>query len=61
MDMLKMEAFTKLLASCTEIREDGAVLFHLFADFVIDSSTPRDHIITHDDKQCLRINFLQQP
>ncbi|KAG1720846.1 hypothetical protein EDB19DRAFT_1917696 [Suillus lakei] len=60
MDMLETEAFVKLLASCTEIHEDGAVLFRLFADFVVDSSTPCDHIITHDGNQWLQINFLQQ-
>ncbi|KAG1751552.1 uncharacterized protein EDB91DRAFT_1078312 [Suillus paluster] len=54
MDLLETEAFAKLLASCTEIREDGAVLFQLFAHFVVDPSTP------HNDKQWLRINFLQQ-
>jgi hypothetical protein len=61
MDMLEMEAFTKLLASHTEIHKDGAVLFRLFADFIVDSSTPHNRIVTHDDKQWLRINFLQQP
>ncbi|KAG2135866.1 uncharacterized protein EDB93DRAFT_1254119 [Suillus bovinus] len=60
MDLLKMEAFVKLLASCTEIHEDGTVLFRLFTDFIVDLSTPCDRIITHDDKQWLRINFLQQ-
>ncbi|KAG1776098.1 hypothetical protein EV702DRAFT_1269133 [Suillus placidus] len=60
MDILEMEAFAKLLASRTEIREDGAVLFCLFTDIVVDSSTPRDRIVTHDGNQWLRINFLQQ-
>ncbi|KAG1777240.1 hypothetical protein EV702DRAFT_1005393 [Suillus placidus] len=60
MDILEMEAFAKLLASRTEIREDGAVLFRLFTDIVVDSSTPRDCIVTHDGNQWLRINFLQQ-
>ncbi|KAG1765183.1 hypothetical protein EV702DRAFT_981654, partial [Suillus placidus] len=60
MDLLEMEAFAKLLASCTEICEDGAVLFQLFADFVVDPSIPRNRIVTYNDKQWLRINFLQQ-
>ncbi|KAG0698511.1 hypothetical protein DFH29DRAFT_1018080 [Suillus ampliporus] len=60
MDMLETEAFAKLLTSCTEVREDGAVLFRLFADFIVDSSTPHDHIVTHDGNQWLRINLLQQ-
>ncbi|KAG1765854.1 hypothetical protein EV702DRAFT_1151163 [Suillus placidus] len=60
MDILETEAFAKLLASRTEIREDGAVLFRLFTDIVVDSSTPRDRIVTHNGNQWLRINFLQQ-
>ncbi|KAG2085011.1 uncharacterized protein F5147DRAFT_782255 [Suillus discolor] len=60
MDLLETEAFAKLLASRTEIREDGAVLFQLFTNFVVDPSTPRERIVTHNDKQWLRINFLQQ-
>ncbi|KAG2351925.1 hypothetical protein BDR07DRAFT_1316659, partial [Suillus spraguei] len=40
MDMLETEAFAKLLVSCTEVHDDGAVLFQLFKDFMIDPSTP---------------------
>ncbi|KAG2091336.1 uncharacterized protein F5147DRAFT_643230 [Suillus discolor] len=61
MDLLETEAFAKLLVSRTEIHEDGAVLFRLFTDFIVDPSTPCDRIVVHDDKQWLRINFLQQP
>ncbi|KAG1764260.1 hypothetical protein EV702DRAFT_1014433 [Suillus placidus] len=53
MDILETEAFAKLLASRTEIREDGAVLFRLFTDIVVDSSTPHDRIVTHDGNQWL--------
>ncbi|KAG1797189.1 hypothetical protein EV424DRAFT_1333526 [Suillus variegatus] len=60
MDLLETEAFAKLLVSRTEIHQDGAVLFRLFTDFIVDPSTPRDCIVVRDDKQWLRINFLQQ-
>lgn len=60
-DLLETEAFAKLLVSRTEVHDDGAVLFRLFTDFVVDPSTPRDRIIIRNDEQWLRINFLQQP
>ncbi|KAG2059579.1 hypothetical protein BDR06DRAFT_1066230, partial [Suillus hirtellus] len=60
MDLLETEAFAKLLVSRTEICQDGAVLFRLFTDFIVDPLTPRDRIVVRDDKQWLRINFLQQ-
>jgi hypothetical protein len=61
MDLLEMEAFSRLMLSRIEIRDDGAVLFRLFKDFVVDASTPHDRIVTHNGKEWLTVNYLQQP
>ncbi|KAG2096967.1 uncharacterized protein F5147DRAFT_816815 [Suillus discolor] len=60
MDTLETEAFAKLLVSCTEVHDDGTVLFRLFKDFIIDPSTPRERIVTHNNNEWLMINYLQQ-
>ncbi|KAG0692816.1 hypothetical protein DFH29DRAFT_1043843 [Suillus ampliporus] len=60
MDMLETEAFAKLLVSRTEVHDDGTVLFRLFKDFIVDPSTPRERIVTRNDKEWLMISYLQQ-
>ncbi|OJA14451.1 hypothetical protein AZE42_11302 [Rhizopogon vesiculosus] len=61
MDLLETEAFAKLLVSCIEVNDDDMVLFQLFKVFAVDPSTPRDRIVTCDDKEWLAVSYLQQP